>query len=182
MMDLLNLEEQLIFYWKYHSHKVNALIHIVCTPLILWSILVLISNFGPLLSYEPDSLWRSTPFIPNAAFFAVLFYISYYVLLEPVAGVLCSPFLFYMAYDATNFADSYPNHNTLAAIVCVFSLVMQIIGHMYIEKNGPAARENFLRAFLLAPLFAWMEVLFSLGYRPALQKRLSYKLSLDIVN
>ncbi|CAG8639299.1 2188_t:CDS:2, partial [Gigaspora rosea] len=120
MMDLLNLEEQLIFYWKYHSHKVNALIHI-------------------------DSLWRSTPFIPNAAFFAVLFYISYYVLLEPVAGVLCSPFLFYMAYDATNFADSYPNHNTLAAIVCVFSLVMQIIGHMYIEKNGPAARENFLR-------------------------------------
>ncbi|CAG8803859.1 32115_t:CDS:2, partial [Racocetra persica] len=129
-------------------------------------------NFGPLLPYEPNSLWRFTPFMPNAAFFTMLLYISYYVLLEPVAGVLCAPFLLYMVYDATNFAATYPNHNTLAIIVFVTSLVMQIIGHVIVEKCGPAARENILKAILLAPLFAWMEVLFSLGYRLTLQKRI----------
>ncbi|CAG8496029.1 23736_t:CDS:2 [Dentiscutata erythropus] len=131
VMDLLNLEEQLIFYWKHHSHKVNALIHI--------------ANFGPLLPYEPDSLWRLTPFIPNAAFFVVLSYICYYILLEPVAGALGSPLLLYMVYDATSFADSYPNHDNLALIVFVSSLVLQIIGHIFVEKSGPAARENILK-------------------------------------
>ncbi|CAG8624010.1 5094_t:CDS:2 [Cetraspora pellucida] len=75
-------------------------------------------------------------------------------------------------YDATNFVVAYPNHNTLAIIVFVTSLFMQIIGHIFVERSGPAAKENILKAFLLAPLFAWMEVLFSLGYRPALQKRI----------
>ena len=45
------------------------------------------ANTGPLLPYEEDSLWRLTPFVPNLSFFAIMFYIGYYILLEPVAGV-----------------------------------------------------------------------------------------------
>ena len=35
-------------------------------------------------------------------------------------------------------------------------------------------------AFLLAPLFVWLEVLFATGYRPALQKRVEAKVNTAI--
>jgi len=37
-------------------------------------------------------------------------------------------------------------------------------------------------AFLLAPLFVWLEVLFAAGYRPALQKRVKAKVTAAIAN
>lgn len=172
-MGLLNLEEQLTFYGQYHNNKTNKLIHIVCVPLILWSALVWAANTGPLLTYDSESLWRLTPFVPNLALFVAIFYIVYYILLEPVAGVLYSPLLLYMAYNATSFASAYPNHNTLAAVVHIASWIFQFIGHGVAEKRSPALKDNIIQALLLAPLFVWLEVLFSLGYRTALQKRVA---------
>ncbi|CAB4397035.1 DUF962-domain-containing protein [Rhizophagus irregularis] len=179
-MGLLNLEEQLVFYAQYHRHKVNVLIHIVCVPLIFWSALVWAANTGPLLSYEEDSLWRLTPFVPNLSLFSVLFYISYYILLEPVAGALYAPILLYMAYNATNFATDYSDHNTLAGIVQVSSWIMQFIGHGFAEKRSPALKDNLSQAILLAPLFIWLEILFSIGYRSGLQKRVDKSVQLAI--
>ncbi|CAG8621483.1 15105_t:CDS:2, partial [Rhizophagus irregularis] len=145
--------------------------HSFCVPLIFWSALVWAANTGPLLSYEEDSLWRLTPFVPNLSLFSVLFYISYYILLEPVAGALYAPILLYMAYNATNFATDYSDHNTLAGIVQVSSWIMQFIGHGFAEKRSPALKDNLSQAILLAPLFIWLEILFSIGYRSGLQKR-----------
>jgi len=62
-------------------------IYKVFVPLILWSSFVWASNTGPLVGYDEDSLWSKTPFEPNLAFFAALFYVCYYLLLEPIAGV-----------------------------------------------------------------------------------------------
>ena len=59
----------------------------VCVPLILWSAFVWASNTGPLVGDGEESLWSKTPFEPNLAFFAALFYVCYYLLLEPIAGV-----------------------------------------------------------------------------------------------
>ena len=59
----------------------------VCVPLILWSAFVWASNTGPLVGDDEESLWSKTPFEPNLAFFAALFYVCYYLLLEPIAGV-----------------------------------------------------------------------------------------------
>ncbi|GBB93045.1 hypothetical protein RclHR1_00210041 [Rhizophagus clarus] len=179
-MGLLNLEEQLTFYAQYHRHKVNVLIHIVCVPLIFWSSLVWAANTGPLLSYDEDSLWRLTPFVPNLSLLSVLFYINYYILLEPVAGALYAPILLYMAYNATNFAADHSDHNVLAGIVHVFSWIAQFIGHGFAEKRSPALKDNISQALLLAPLFVWLEILFSIGYRSGLQKRVDKSVQLAI--
>uniref|UniRef100_A0A1D1Y465 Putative endoplasmic reticulum membrane protein C16E8.02 n=1 Tax=Anthurium amnicola TaxID=1678845 RepID=A0A1D1Y465_9ARAE len=179
-MSLLNLEQQLTFYAQYHRSKVNIIVHIVCVPIIFWSTLVWSANTGPLLPYEEDSLWRFTPFVPNLSLFTVTFYICYYILLEPVAGALYAPVLLYMAYNATNFAENYPNHNVLAVAVHVFSWIVQFIGHGFAEKRSPALKDNLIQALLLAPLFVWLEVLFSLGYRSELQGRVEKSVQLAV--
>jgi uncharacterized membrane protein YGL010W len=47
-----------------------------------------------------------------------------------------------MAYNATNFATDYSDHNTLAGIVQVSSWIMQFIGHGFAEKRSPALKDN----------------------------------------
>lgn len=53
----------------------------------------------------------------------------------------------------------------------MLSWVAQFIGHGAFEGRAPALLDNLVQAFLLAPLFVWMEVLFFLGYRPELRAR-----------
>ena len=65
----------------------HSIFYKVCVPLILWSAFVWASNTGPLVGDDEESLWSKTPFEPNLAFFAALFYVCYYLLLEPIAGV-----------------------------------------------------------------------------------------------
>lgn len=56
----------------------------------------------------------------------------------------------------------------------------QILSHIFIEKRSPAFLDNLAQALLLAPLFVFMEFLFVLGYRPALQKRIHEKIKAAI--
>ena len=46
----------------------------------------------------------------------------------------------------------------------------QIAAHRFIEGRSPALFDNLAQAFLLAPFFVFLEVLFFLGYRPQLKK------------
>ncbi|CAG8693268.1 12821_t:CDS:2, partial [Acaulospora morrowiae] len=143
-------------------------------------LLALLANSGPLLPYGSDSWWHIIPFVPNLSLLITLIYITYYILLEPFAGALYSVILLYMVYHATNFNASYPNHNTLAFIVHITSWIAQFIGHGFAEKRSPALKDNFTQAILLAPLFVWLEVLFSIGYRSELQKRVGSGVDLAI--
>ncbi|CAG8512085.1 23122_t:CDS:2 [Dentiscutata erythropus] len=174
-LNFLNLEDQLAFYGQYHNNKVNVAIHIVFVPLILWTTLVVAANSGPLLPYDPNSVLNLIPLVPNAALLIVLFYITFYLLLEPVAGALYAPLLLYLAYNATNFAAAYPNNITIASIVHVISWIIQFIGHGFFERRSPALKDNVVQALLLAPLFVWLEILFTFRYRKDLQKRVKDK-------
>jgi uncharacterized membrane protein YGL010W len=53
---------------------------------------------------------------------------------------------------------------------------MQFLSHLVLEKRSPALVDNVGQAVLLAPLFVFMEFLFLMGYRPALQKRVHEKI------
>lgn len=57
---------------------------------------------------------------------------------------------------------------------------VQVLSHAFIERRAPAILDNTLQALLLAPLFVFMELLFVLGYRPALQKRIHEKVKAAI--
>lgn len=58
--------------------------------------------------------------------------------------------------------------------------MVQSLSHIFIERRAPAITDSVLQAVLLAPLFVFMEFLFVLGYRPALQKRIHEKVKAAI--
>ncbi|KAK4103186.1 DUF962-domain-containing protein [Parathielavia hyrcaniae] len=175
----LNLEKQLTFYGAYHHNSVNIVIHIVCVPLIVVSFLELLSNYGPFFT-TPS--WIQIPYLePNLATFAALIWGSLYLLLEPVAGgalaVLCLG-----AAAGTNYLrlQDVAGTNKIAIALNVVSWIAQFVGHGKFEGRAPALLDNLFQAFFLAPLFVWLELLFMVGYRPELKKRVDKAVEVEI--
>ena len=76
--------------------------------------------------------------------------------------------------------DDPTRTNQIAAITFIASWIMQFIGHGAFEGRAPALLDNLVQALFLAPLFVWLELLFKLGYRPALQARVEKKVQIEI--
>jgi 2-hydroxy fatty acid dioxygenase len=77
------------------------------------------------------------------------------------------------------------------------SWVAQFLGHGLAEKRAPALVDNVIGgtsehvssstisnpltiAIVLAPFFVHLEILFKLGYRPAMHKRINNKIGMEI--
>lgn len=78
------------------------------------------------------------------------------------------------------FAHKTPNAFLISSIIQIVSWAAQFFGHFFFERRAPALLDNIFQAFLLAPLFIFMELLFVLGYRPALLKRVRDKTKIAI--
>lgn len=59
-----------------------------------------------------------------------------------------------------------------AAIVHATGWISQFIGHGVYEKRAPALFDNLLQALVLAPFFIMFEVVFAVGLRRDLKKRM----------
>ncbi|KAL2269781.1 hypothetical protein VTJ83DRAFT_1965 [Remersonia thermophila] len=175
----LDLEKQLTFYGAYHHNKVNVVIHMVCVPLILFSFFELLTNFGPFFTLPS---WLQIPYLtPNAGTFAAMTWGGLYLLLEPVAGgILC--LICFGAAAATNYLrlQDVDGTNKIALIVHVVCWIAQFVGHGKFEGRAPALLDNLFQAIFLAPLFVWLELLFLLGYRPELKKRVDAAVEKEI--
>ena len=92
--------------------------------------------------------------------------------MEPVAGGILAPFLLggtaYSDYLTTTYGATA---NYWAVGIFISSWVAQFIGHGVFEGRAPALLDNLVQALVLAPFFVWMEILFSIGYRPELKSR-----------
>ncbi|OQE07007.1 hypothetical protein PENVUL_c015G05233 [Penicillium vulpinum] len=176
----LNLEKQLLFYGAYHSNPVNVAIHVTCVPTLLFTGIILACNCPPLVTL-PDAL--QIEYLPvNAGTIGALIYATFYILLEPMAGGLLTPALIAAAYYGNYFLSTYGIIvNYWAGAIHVVSWLAQFVGHGVFEKRAPALLDNLVQAFLLAPLFVWMEVLFFFGYRPELKKRFEKGVELEIL-
>jgi len=62
--------------------------------------------------------------------------------------------------------------NYWAIGIHIVSWLAQFVGHGKFEGRAPALLDNLFQAIFLAPFFVWLEVLFTLGYRPDLKSRL----------
>lgn len=80
-----------------------------------------------------------------------------------------------MTYSANVFATKTQHPMLISACIQAGAWGAQFFGHYFFESRAPAFLDNIFQAFLLAPLFIFMELLFVLGYRPALYKRISDK-------
>lgn len=135
---------------------------------------------SPTLIPLPDFL--SIPYFDlNLGTISALLYSGYYILLEPVAGSMLLPaILGWTAYS--NYLMTVCPSTALkgAAVVEVVSWAAQLLGHALFEGRAPALLDNVLSAFVLAPFFVFMEVLFTFGYRPELQKRMDLSVHQEI--
>ncbi|THC98514.1 hypothetical protein EYZ11_002022 [Aspergillus tanneri] len=166
----LNLEKQLLFYGAYHNNPVNVAIHVTCVPILLFTGIALASN-SPALFNVPDVLHVEN--LPaNLGTIGALTYSIFYILLEPVAGGLIAPLVIGGAAFANHLLATYgASMNYWFGGIHIVSWLAQFVGHGVFEGRAPALLDNLVQAFLLAPLFVWMEVLFFFGYRPELKAR-----------
>jgi 2-hydroxy fatty acid dioxygenase len=67
-----------------------------------------------------------------------------------------------------------------ALVVHAFSWAAQIFGHVVFEKRSPAFIHNLFQAFVMAPLFVVVEVLFMFGYRPEFKKHVDARIASEI--
>lgn len=127
-------------------------------------------NCPPLFTL-PDIL--QIEYLPaNAGTIGALIYATFYVLLEPMAGGLLAPALIAAAYYGNYFLSTHGSIvNYWAGGIHIVSWLAQFVGHGVFEKRAPALLDNLVQAFLLAPLFVWMEILFFFGYRRELKER-----------
>lgn len=92
--------------------------------------------------------------------------------MEPVAGGLLAPLLLAGTAYSDYLTNTYgATANYWAVGIFVSSWIAQFIGHGVFEGRAPALLDNLVQALVLAPFFVWMEILFSIGYRPELRSR-----------
>ena len=92
--------------------------------------------------------------------------------MEPVAGGILAPFLLGGTAYSDYLTSTYgATANYWAVGIFISSWVAQFIGHGVFEGRAPALLDNLVQALVLAPFFVWMEILFSIGYRPELKSR-----------
>lgn len=174
----LNLEKQLVFYGAYHHNKVNVGIHILCVPPILLTSFLLLTNTPAV----PLPTWLSVPNLPvNVGTVGAVLYSTLYVLMEPVAGALLAPILIGSTAYANHLTSTYgATANSWAGAINIACWIAQFIGHGKFEGRAPALLDNLVQAIFLAPFFVWFEILFSLGYRPELKRRVDQAVEQEI--
>jgi len=172
---------QLTFYGAYHSNKTNILIHIICVPVLLWTFQVLSSEIPlPLfISHIHYELNQYLVFNLNVPAILSGLYLLYYFALEPVAALLYTPQMTLSLLTATAFSYQ-KDAMTRAGILHVVSWIAQFLGHGLAEKRAPALLDNLLGAVVLAPFFVHLELLFGLGYKPEMHKRIQNDIGKEI--
>jgi uncharacterized membrane protein YGL010W len=129
----------------------------------------------------PTPDWFPSSILLNLGTFSAFLYSALYLLMEPVAGGLLFPLIISGTIYSNRLLDIYgATANKWAGGVFVFSWIAQFVGHGKFEGRAPALLDNLVQALFLAPFFVWMEVLFMLGYRPDLKKRLDAAVQVEI--
>ncbi|KAI0343177.1 DUF962-domain-containing protein [Trametopsis cervina] len=178
---LFDVRKQLAFYGAYHSNPVNVLVHIFGVPLLLWSAQVLLHEI-PVPQAIPEFHYTINEYFQlesNLASIWTGLCMIYYFVLDPVAAVLYLPQLSISLMTATAFAHR-PNAIQTAAVIQAVSWVAQFLGHGLAEKRAPALLDNLLGAVVLAPFFVHLEILFKLGYSPALHRDIRNLVGVEI--
>lgn len=170
------------FYGAYHSNVVNQWIHIVCVPFILASAFALVHHYSPpaatILPFSLKSpvllqlveklsgapLSYATPFL--------VMYMAFYVWITPSLLGVSAAVLVFLLYQVGVAAESALGANfvAVAAATQVVAWAAQFYGHGAHEKRSPALLDNLVQAFLMAPLFVYIEALLKVGLLKSFHK------------
>jgi 2-hydroxy fatty acid dioxygenase len=162
-MGASKFEQEMRFYAAYHNNLANQIIHIVFVPLIVISLLALLSHYSRLVAMG-----------------AVLGYALYYLSLDVNIGLVSVPFLatFYLIGSMWGAQEAIWGRFLVTQAVSWGAQVA--VGHKVFEKRAPALLDSWQQAFLLAPLFVIIEALMMVGFFPAMSKRIRKQADADI--
>ncbi len=159
-----SVQEQLSTYKSVHLNKKNVMTHIIGVPLIIWSLLVLLSLIQlPLLLPMTEQ-----PVTASMLFFVIVlaYYFFLHLTLAVAAMLLLSPVL-YSAIQITHLDNAL----WIAVAVFVVAWIIQFIGHHY-EKAKPAFVDDF-NQLLIGPMFLLAELFFALGSLKKLEQEIT---------
>ena len=144
-MQIFDFNSNYEFYKNYHGNIINQWIHILCIPAIVWSTIVLLSDYN---------FHRY-----NVSTVLLLFYSGYYTILNPTLAMVAVPLLFICFFNALTFKWNYPDYKWRALTVFIIVWIFQFIGHGVFDGNASALTDSILQAFLMAPLFVVKELI-----------------------
>ncbi|KAF5113663.1 hypothetical protein DV495_003370 [Geotrichum candidum] len=166
---ILDLQEQLGFYRKYHHDTTNVLIHVVFVPTILFSTLTLFTRFTlPGLAAYPEI---------NIGTLGALGYGIFYTLLDVKFGL---PSLLVLVAATLKLSALKGTGDGVAWLLFVVGWVVQFIGHGVFEGRAPALLDNLVQALVLAPFFVTFEVAHFLGYRREVLDEIDRKIAPEL--
>merc|ERR1711907_705756 len=179
-----DVEKQLGFYAQYHHQPANFWLHVIGVPLLLWSAVALVAplyvaEVSPEIKEAAQSIGLNN-FRINAGLIVLAFYAAGYILMEPFAGAIAATLMLYGGNCALEFREDYDQ----ALLICIGLQIgcwaMQFFGHYVFEGRAPALFDNLFQSLYLAPLFVLLELLFLVGYRRELSKRIYENAERDI--
>ncbi len=159
---MTKLEKLLSQYAAYHLDRKNVYTHFLGIPLIIFSVMCVLSRWGVYV-YELDVTLALLVLIASTA---------YYISLDKGLGIVISV-LFAIAYPFAAFIGqlSFTTWITWSVGLFVVGWVFQFIGHIY-EKKKPAFVDD-LTGLVVGPLFVVAELVFLLGYRKSLERTIT---------
>ena len=180
VMRMTDVRDELGFYWIYHSHPWNQLVHFCFVPTILWTL-------GIWMMHAPiGTIKISLPFVPThrITYATLLSGIGslVYATLDPIGGTLYLPVMYLMYGSAVWLYEKdqkQSNHSSWvgtkrllqwSGLLHVFSWAIQIYAHVHFEHGRPALMDSFAQSLTIAPLFAFYEGLWFLGLNVGLQQ------------
>lgn len=145
-------------YGEYHHNKVNMFIHIVCIPLIVFTLLGLLTPIRGIV-----------PFIGIDGLLG--FGVSYlYIKTEPLCGGLTSFWIWFEIVVVRNLTAIAEQEKWLSTLYFYFTAIhivswgAQFVGHGMFERRKPALMDNLL-LILNAPFFVTAELLKMFGWK-----------------
>ncbi|KAJ1831991.1 hypothetical protein IWW55_004219 [Coemansia sp. RSA 2706] len=178
-MGVFDIRSEFASYGEYHANRINVAIHMVFVPTILWTSMGLTTLLSPapLFAYPEwaAALLSQLPgpaLIANASTAIMLAFAAFYIVLDQIAGLLALPVIYTFLVTSQQYALTASNSLHVLLFIFAFAWIAQFIGHGVFEKRAPALLDNLLQAFVMAPFFVFLELLFALGYRPGLHREL----------
>lgn len=162
------LADAMAAYAAYHRTPGNKAIHFVFVPLIVWSLMVLLSiPSGPVVDGIELKL--------SMAVAAIV--LVYYLRLDYTLGIAMVVLFTVLEVSALEVAAmGWATALAVGGTVFVVAWVAQVVGHSFYEHRRPALVDNVWQVFT-APIFVVAEWAFALGWREDLKDAVDARLA-----
>ncbi|EEB05504.2 DUF962 family protein [Schizosaccharomyces japonicus yFS275] len=171
------LTKSYLFYREYHKQPGNVLVHKIFVPILLHTAFVLLASKDLHINATFGSDGASGHFQCDTTFAipAFFIYFLYYLRLRVSLALLYLPVFYLLTLGLASFWLSHFEVSLverLAFRIHIVSWIVQFISHKYSEHRRPALFKNLVQSLMFAPIFVFIETVFSLGMYSHLKSRL----------